>query len=200
MITLPEARRLYGLSDAAHDFDHVVRVLALAERIGEAEGANMSIVRTAALLHDISHHEPAHHLHAAERARELLAQSSRDFVEAVVHAIQAHRFRAEPQPRTLEAKVLYDADKLDAIGAVGVVRAFAHSAHLGQRLFVSLDQIDESSMSEGSDHTAVHEFIFKLSRLRELLYTQTAHEIARGRHEFMVAFFQQLDGELRGER
>ena len=199
MITIDEARRLYDDGDTAHDFDHVLRVLALAERIAKAEGANIEIVRTAALLHDIAHGEPDHHLRGAERARELLANEPPDFVEAVAHAIEAHRFRAEPQPRTLEAKVLSDADKLDAIGAVGVARAFAYSGYHGRRLLAPLNDVDPRSPPTGADHTAVHEFVFKLSRLRDLLYTETAREIARGRHEFMVAFFQRLDAEARGE-
>jgi len=199
MITIDEACQLYKDGDTAHDFDHVLRVLALAERIAEAEGANMEVVRTAVLLHDIAHGQPEHHLRSAERARELLSDEPPDFVEAVAHAIEAHRFRAGPQPRTLEAKVVSDADKLDAIGAVGVARAFALSGHRGERLFAPLDDIDPRSPPSGGDHTAVHEFVFKLSRLRDLLYTKTAREIARDRHEFMVAFFQRLDAEVRGE-
>ncbi|MDH7485675.1 MAG: HD domain-containing protein [Anaerolineae bacterium] len=199
MITIEEARQLYAAGDAAHDFDHVLRVLALAERIAQAEGADMAVVRTAALLHDIAHGEPEHHRRGAERARQLLASQPPAFVEAVAHAIEAHRFRCEPQPRTLEAQVVSDADKLDAIGAVGVARAFAHTAQQGQRLFVPLDEVDEASLASGPGHTAVHEFVFKLSRLRDFLYTHTAREIARGRHEFMVDFFRRLDAEVRGQ-
>jgi uncharacterized protein len=199
LLTIEEARRLYGNDDAAHDFAHVIRVVALAERIGQAEGADLEIVRTAALLHDIAHGEPAHHLRGAQKARELLSGHPPAFVEAVAHAIEAHRFRAAVPPRTLEARVLHDADKLDAIGAVGVARAFAHSEHLGRPLMVPLNEVDAASLDAGADHTAVHEFVFKLSHLRERLYTETAREIGRGRHEFLVAFFRQLDAELRGE-
>jgi len=200
VITIEEARQLYGGDDSAHDFDHVRRTLALAERIGRAEGADLETVRTATLLHDIAHGKPDHHLRGAQQARELLSDQPPAFIEAVVHAIEAHRFRADPQPLTLEAQVVYDADKLDAIGAVGVARAFAHSAHLGHPLMVALDEVDAESLESGPGHSAVHEFVFKLFRLRDHLHTQTARGIARGRHEFMVAFFQQLDGELRDER
>jgi uncharacterized protein len=199
LISIEEARRLYGDDDAAHDFAHVLRVLALARRIGLAEGADMEIVHTAALLHDIAHDEPEHHLRGAERAREVLADAPPAFVEAVAHAVGAHRFRAASPPRTLEAQVVYDADKLDAMGAVGVARAFAHSAHLGRPLMVPLRDVDAESLASGPGHSAVHEFVFKLSHLRERLYTSTAREVARGRHEFMVGFFQQLDRELQGE-
>jgi uncharacterized protein len=198
MLSIEEVRALYGDDDRAHDFDHVLRVLTLAERIAMAEGADMAIIRAATLLHDIAHREPQHHLAGAARARDILAGHDPDFVGAVVHAIQAHRFRCSPDPATPEAQVLFDSDKLDAIGAVGIARAFAHSAHLGQPLFVTLSEAERHTATAGSPYTAVHEYVVKLSRLKDLLYTRTAREIARGRHEFMVAFFDRLDAELLG--
>ena len=105
----------------------MLRVPALAERIAAAEGADGEVVRTAALLHDVAESEDreTHHLLGAQRARALLAGEPDAFVDAVAHAIEAHRFRHDPQPQTLEAKVLSDADKLDSIGAIGIGRAFA---------------------------------------------------------------------------
>ena len=131
MITVDEARSHYETAVAAHDFDHVLRVLALAERIGQAEDADLEIVRAGALLHDVGREQAErigvdHAAFAADRAREILAEQPTEKVAPVVHAIAAHRFRAGPGPTTLEAKVLFDADKLDAIGAVGVARAFAY--------------------------------------------------------------------------
>jgi len=198
LITVAEARRLYDAKDAAHDFDHVLRVMALAERIAIEEGANLQVVRAAALLHDLEHNAGKHHLRGADRAREILQDHPVLLVNDVAHAIAAHRYRAKPDPLTLEAKVLYDADKLDAIGAIGVARVFAHGAFLGNRLFSPLDQIDPTSPPSGPDYTPVHEYCSKLTRLKDLLYTKSAREIARGRHEFMVSFFQQLDAELTG--
>ena len=131
MIEVEEARQYYTDCDAAHDFDHVLRVLALAERIGQAEGAAMEIVRAAALLHDVARAEEertgaCHAKVGAEQARQILAGHPADKVEAVAQAIASHRFRSnEVVPQTLEAKVLYDADKLDAIGAIGIARAYA---------------------------------------------------------------------------
>jgi len=198
MLSIAEVRGLYGDDDQAHDFDHVLRVLALAERIARAEGANIAIVRAATLLHDIAHGQPQHHLAGAQRARDILAGHDPEFVEAVAHAIQAHRFRSSPDPATLEAQVLFDADKLDAIGAIGIARAFAHSAHLGQPLFASLREAQAEMAPPASSHTAVHEYVLKLSRLMDMLYTKTAREIAHRRHEFMVDFFHRLDAELSG--
>jgi len=209
MITITEARRYYEGADATHDFDHVLRVLALAERIGRAEGADLKIVRAATLLHDVGRamDEAAGRDHAAfgaEYVWEILAAHPAAQVKAVSHAIAAHRFRTGPAPETLEAQVLFDADKLDAIGAVGVARAFAYGGARGQRLWAPTEEVDVARwMEEGDDpdtHTPVHEFIVKLSRLKDRLFTPTGRAIAEERHAYMVAFFERFDAEARGER
>ena len=196
---IDEVRRLYEANDVAHAFDHVLRVYRLAERIGRAEGADLRVLLTAALLHDIAHDEPDHHLRGAERARELLADEPAEFVEAVAHCIEAHRFRKGPEPRTLEARILQDADKLDAIGAIGVARAFAHAGHAGEPLWAPWEDVRHSEL-DGPGHTPVHEYWHKLRHLADRLHTPTARAIARERHAFMEAFFRRLDEECRGER
>jgi len=140
-ITVEAARALYEGAGGGHDFHHVWRVVQLAERIARAEGADPEIVLAAAWLHDIgeSRGRADHHLRGAAMARELLATGGRPpgFVEAVAHAVEAHRFRVDPAPRTLEARVVSDADKLDAIGAIGVARAFAYAGAQGTALWVA---------------------------------------------------------------
>jgi len=209
VITTAEARRYYGGTDTVHDFDHVLRVLALAERIGRAEGADLEVVRAAALLHDVGREQAEadgldHAAFAADRAREILNGQPAAKVEAVAHAIAAHRFRSGPEPATLEAQVLFDADKLDAIGAVGVARAFAYGGAHGQRLWAPIETVDVARwMEEGDDpstHTPVHEFVVKLSRLKGQLFTPTGRSIAEERHAYMVAFFERFDAEVQGER
>jgi uncharacterized protein len=202
MITIEEARQYYTGTDAAHGFDHVLRVLTLAERIAQAEGADLEIVRAAALLHDVGRTEEergggCHARIGAELAREILRGHPQDRVEAVVEAIAAHRFRRDPSPQSLEAQVLYDADKLDAIGAIGIARAYAIAGHEGQRLWADLTA--DSDDGQGG-HTPVHEFDFKLSRLKDKLFTITARRIAADRHRFMVAFFQRLTEEVQGRQ
>ncbi len=203
-VTLPvtpaEARRLYENHDAAHAFDHVMRVFRLADRIAQAEGADRRVVLTAVLLHDVVHQGPDHHRRSAALARRVLAQEPPAFVEAVVHCIEAHRFRAGPAPQTLEAQVVHDADKLDAIGAVGVARAFAHAGHHGHRLWAPLADVSATPPPAGPDYTPVHEYWHKLRLLKERLYTPTARALAEERHAFMVAFFQRLDAECQGLR
>jgi uncharacterized protein len=178
----------------------------MAERLAELEKADLAIVRAAALLHDISRpgDESAgvgadHALLAAQEARRILAGDPPEFVEAVAHAIEAHRFRNDHEPETLEARIVFDADKLDAIGAVGVARAFAYGSTLGQPLWGDVSEGYLAGRSQEA-HTAHHEFHVKLKHLADRLYTDSGRRIAEGRHRFMVAFFEQMAAEIRGER
>lgn len=204
-----EARALYDDSDAAHAFDHVLRVTRLAEHIAEAEGANVIIVRTAGYLHDCARLQPEHHLASARHARQLLATTPANFVDAVVHCIEAHRFSTQPHPQTLEAQCLADADKLDAIGAIGIARAYAFAGHYNNRLWsaplpeinaeIGPDRQSYRQRRGGSrDYTPGHEFLCKLEGLTAAMHTATARAIAAQRHHFMTAFFQQLDAEALG--
>jgi uncharacterized protein len=204
MITVEKASRLYPKDDTAHGFDHVLRVLRLAERIGQAEGADLEIVRAAALLHDVARPEEedsgaCHAQAGSKRAREILQGHPPEEVEVVAQAIATHRFREKSIPQTLEAQVLYDADKLDAMGAVGVARAYAISGQTRQRLWGPVPADYQGEAQGTPEHTAVHEFVFKLSRLKETLFTPTARAIAEERHRYMVQFFSRLEKEVKGE-
>jgi uncharacterized protein len=203
LITVEQARQYYEGADAIHDFDHVLRVLALSERLAQTEGADPEIVRTAALLHDVArgHGDRMATDHAqagAQFARELLAGHPPEKVEAVAHAIAAHRFRTGPSPTTPEAQVLHDADKLDAIGAIGVARAFAYGGHEGQRLWAKVAPGYEENEANRPEHTPVHEYVMKLSKIKDRLLTASARQLAEERHTFMVAFFRRLDHEVQG--
>jgi uncharacterized protein len=207
MITIEQARQFYSDDDPVHDFDHILRVLALAERIGAAEGADMDVLRTAALLHDAGRDEAEaagldHAEFAAVRAREILAGQPDEKVGAVVDAIIAHRFRTGPPPKSLEGRVLFDADKLDAIGAIGVARAFAYSGRAGKRLWAPVADDYVVRWQEGrarvGEHTAVHEFVVKLSRLQDRMFTSEGRRIARERHTSMAEFYARLADEVAG--
>jgi uncharacterized protein len=206
-----EARALYSAGDAAHDFDHVLRVTRLAGRIAGAEGADVTVVRLAALLHDVPVQTDAagnpvrraHQLAAAAFARELLAQRglAATQVANVVHCIEAHRFRDRAvTPQTLEARCLYDADKLDSIGAIGVGRAFAFAGAHDARLWTEpwRQAPPDDAKPEGAEYTPVHEFVYKLQRLLATLHTDTARAIGAERHQFMMSFYDRLDAEMSG--
>ncbi len=207
-LTLDEARAYYADAESAHDFDHVLRVTTLAERIARAEGADVEIVRTAALLHDIARADEDiraqgdHAQLAAERARAiLLARGATPAqADAIAHAIAAHRFRGSTPPRTLEAQVLFDADKLDSIGAIGIARAYAVSGALNQKLWSETRPDGVATREQhNAEHTAVAEFAVKLSQVRARVHTATAKRIAEDRHHYMADFFARLDREVRGE-
>ena len=203
MITIKEVRQYYKGADAVHDFDHVLRVVVMAERLAREEGADLEIVRTAALLHDVARGHGdrliADHAQAgAEFAQRLLQGQPAEKVEAVAHAIAAHRFRSGPAPQTLEAKVLHDADKLDAIGAIGVARAFAFGGHEGQRLWAEVPPDYQEAQDTRHEHTPAHEYQIKLLKIKDRLLTESARKLAQDRHRFMVAYFQQLELEVRG--
>jgi uncharacterized protein len=232
-LSVDAARQLYERAGSGHDFDHVLRVLMVARQIALTEGANLPVVCTAALLHDVGESEGRgdHHLRGAAMAREILRDEPPEFVEAVAHAIEAHRFRADPAPRTLEAQVVSDADKLDAIGAIGVARAFAHAGSRGTALWRAPWQTiagasagplqpagdphgeerdappdgapppmdaDSGPRLLGAGYTPVHEYVYKLRRIPDRLYTAAARAIAAERLAVMKSFFDQLDREMAG--
>lgn len=206
-LTEAQAQQLYMMGDAAHDFDHVLRVAHLAVQIARAEGADEEVVLLAAFLHDIPSTlhtavRASHHLAAAEFARNYLTMQDMApaAVENVVHCIEAHRFRDQAiQPQTLEAQCLYDADKLDSIGAIGVARTFAYAGNAGARLWTVpvADVPPVAAQPSGADYTPVHEYVYKLGRLLTTLHTPTAQRLGAQRHQFMATFYEQLDAEMR---
>ena len=167
---------------SSHDRDHVERVVKLAVYIARREGADVEVVKKSAELHDIARDKPNHAIESAKLAREILRREGYDeeFIESVAHCIEAHSFSSGVEPKTLEAKVLSDADKLDAIGAIGIARAFIFSGEKGRSIEETLKHFEE-----------------KLLKLKDLLYTKTAKELAKERHEFLVKFYEQIKKELK---
>ena len=214
MPSIQTARPWYPFADPIHGFDHVLRVYYLAERLALAEGANIEIVRAAVLLHDATGDQASgeeqetrhtHHLASAKFAQQILQLEgwSPELIEAVQHCIRAHRFRDETvQPETIEAKVVFDADKLDAIGAIGVARAIAYALRAGQPIYAQPSNhfIRTGNKEPGEPHSAYHEYIFKLSVLKDRLYTKSARLIAEERHRYMGEFFDILAAEAHGEK
>jgi uncharacterized protein len=117
----------------------------------------------------------------------------------IVHCIRSHRFRGNHTPRTLEAKVLFDADKLDAIGAVGVARAFLFAGEVGACLHNS-DMIIEDSKPYSIDDTGFREYKIKLCKIRDRILTAEGRKIADERHAFMQDFFNRFIEEYEGKR
>ncbi len=210
MPTLEQARDWYASSDAVHDYDHILRVYRMAERLARAEGANLEIVRAAALLHDAEGTTPGaaeradHHHSSAGFAAEVLRSEGwpAERIAAVQHCIRAHRFRDNREPpATIEAKILFDADKLDVLGAIGACRVAAYAALAGEPFFKapSARFLQSGEEEAGEPHSAYHEWLFKLRRIKERLFTPAARALAEERHAYLEEFFARLEKEWAGE-
>lgn len=213
MPTLEEAKSWYPQNDPVHSFDHVLRVYYMAEKLAFAENADLEIVRAAALLHDAHGSETEggnqgrvdHHHDSAKFARKVLQVEgwSEEPIAAVLHCIRAHRFRDNSeQPQTLEAKILFDADKLDAMGAIGITRTIAFAVVASNPIYAEpSERFKKTGKTEpGESHSSYHEHIFKLSKIKDMLFTRKARSLAEERHHFMTDFFARIEAEMRGER
>lgn len=204
MPTLEQARAWYPVDDPTHGFAHIQRVYRLSKHISRLEGARWEIVRSAVLLHDAGAEDVgrgAHHRSSADFAGGILKEEgwSQEDIAAVQHCIRAHRYRDDSlSPQTLEARVLFDADKLDAIGAIGVMRAVAYAVQHGQPLYQtpSIKFLETGEKEPGEAHTPIHEYHFKLRHLAGMMYTPTGQKLADGRHRIMTDFFRCFEGEL----
>lgn len=198
MPTIEDIREFYPADDPVHGLSHVLRVTRLCEKIGEKEQADMRILRAAALLHDVEGDvdlREDHQLAAAAIAERLLVQEGweEDEIQAVLHCIRSHRFRdTREEPRTLEAQILFDADKLDAIGAVGVARAVAYAVRAGMDVYAPPSQhyLETGELAEGESQTVAHEYLYKLRHIKDRIYTKTGRSLAQVRHQRLEDFFQ----------
>ena len=194
-----------------HDFSHVERVYALAERIGVKEGADLFIVRLATLLHDIGRGIEARIGPDPDRHEELSAELARPFlssldlpaelVDQVIAAILTHRHRRGRVPGSLEARCLYDADKLDSIGAVGVARAYLWLGEHGRSVYYPPESwagVDPANNAIEND-SLQREWEIKLGRIKDGLFTRSGKALATTRHERMKRFLEQMEQEVRGE-
>jgi len=194
------------MCDSAHDTQHVYRVLCYAMDIAAHEqGADLGILRAACLLHDIGRAEQYadprvdHAACGGEKARRWLEANgySADFAQAVSDCIHTHRFRSENPPKSLEAKILFDADKLDACGAMGVARTLLYKAHVGLPLYM----LDENGIvldgTSDSENTFFQEYRFKLEKLYDRFYTGRGEALAQGRRAAARDFYEALLREAR---
>jgi uncharacterized protein len=192
----------------SHNWDHTLRVYRLCERIGAAEGVDMDVVLTAAYLHDIArgHQDDSNGaICHAEKGARMAASILQDLPlsavqkENILHCIRSHRFRGNLRPRTPEAKVLFDADKLDAIGAVGVARAYLFAGEIGARLHRQ-DADPDGTRPYTEDDTGYREFKVKLCKIKDRILTREGRKLAVDRHRIMQDFFNRLLEEYEGKR
>lgn len=193
----------FSSDDGAHDLAHLLRVFRNAMRIHAAEGGDGPILAAAVLLHDCVSVEKNSPLRsqasrlAADKARLLLVELGWDEteIEAVAHAIAAHSFSAGITPETIEAKILQDADRLDAIGMVGAARCFYIAGRMGSSLYDPFDpQAEHRPLDDKS--FAIDHFPAKLFKLADGFQTETGRIIARERHQRLETILELFLDEI----
>lgn len=191
-----------------HDFDHTLRVLRNAEKlVTEIPQADLQIIRLAALLHDIARPEEMSakgKICHARKGAELCAFELKkyDFPQAMIEkicaCIQSHRFRGNgPSPQSLEAEIIYDADKLDSIGAIGIARAFHFAGRENARIHNTSEEALNSEPYSRED-SAYREYLVKLRHVPDKMLTIAGKRHAAARAKFMHGFFEQIEREIKG--
>lgn len=202
-----KARGMMDGINACHEWEHTERVYNLAMHIGKKENADLEVLSLAAYLHDIARKEQDesggkidHATRGAEMAKEILKGYNlpEKKLKNILHCIEAHRYRNEIVPTTLEAKILYDADKLDSIGAIGTGRNFSFAGHLGAKVHDKNVNLNKSA-EYTKDDTAYREYMVKLRYVKDKIITEEGKKMAEGRHNFQKEFFERLNKEVEGE-
>lgn len=190
-------------SDAAHDLLHFQRVVNMAKQLGEEQGANANVVVPAAWLHDfvlVPKDDPLR-----SQASRMAAFAAVEFLESVgyppefydgiAHAIESHSFSANIPPQTIEAKVVQDADRLDALGAIGIARCFIVGGILNRAIYRPVDPFCNDREPEDHLYTVDH-FYKKLFLIVDTLQTPSGRAEGERRKTVMSEFLQQLDNEI----
>ncbi|SMO73800.1 HD domain-containing protein [Gracilimonas mengyeensis] len=185
-----------------HDWWHIHRVRNMALKLGEKESANLFVAELAALLHDIADHK----FHEGDEdigpatARKWLKSLEVDdrVIDQVCDIIRGVSFKGsevETPMKTIEGKVVQDADRLDAIGAIGIARAFAYGGHKGRALYnpnINPEKHTSFEAYKKSNGPTINHFYEKLFLLKDRMNTESAREIAEERHRFMEEFFNRF--------
>ncbi|WP_205500732.1 HD domain-containing protein [Rufibacter psychrotolerans] len=208
-VTAQHVEKLFAGEGSGHDWWHIKRVWQNALQIGRQEQADLTIVQLGALLHDIADWK----FHAGDEeagpraAREWLAShhAPESLIARVCQIIREVTFKGagvDTTPSTLEAQVVQDADRLDAIGAIGIGRAFAYGGHKGREMYHpgQAPQL-HASFEEYKKNQAptLNHFYEKLFLLKDRLNTRTGLQMAQERHQYMQQFVQQFLREWHGE-
>jgi uncharacterized protein len=215
------AERYLKGCDAGHDINHALRVYDSCLKLSQGvKGVDLEVLQTAALLHDIGGlkelkdgtGKTCHAQESAKMAQKILEKFKypQEKIDKVVHCILAHRHRTGVKPKTKEAEILFDADKLDALGSLGVARAYIWIGKNNAEIYSNTplkNYIRENIVGRKSNgrikvkskHNPFFEFELKLKRLPQRLHTRKAKKIARERLSYMTSFFDRLKKEVAGK-
>ncbi|HCM1328895.1 TPA: HD domain-containing protein [Vibrio parahaemolyticus] len=189
--------------DAAHDIEHVKRVVKTAKQLCDEENADIAIVLPAAYLHDCFTYpkdHPNRKQSSAIAAKKAIAylesiQYPQHYHDAIAHAIEAHSFSANIRPNTLEAQIVQDADRLDALGAIGVTRCIQVSTQFNAQLYNDNDMFAKERELNDKQFTVDH-FQTKLFKIVDIMNTESAKLEANKRKAFMQTYLEQLHDEV----
>ena len=194
--------------DAAHDIFHFRRVWMTTQKLSTAATVDWLVVLTACYFHDLislPKNHPERHRSSVLAALETHRVLMRDFpdfprqrLSAVCHAIEAHSFSAKIAPETLEAKIVQDADRLEALGAIGLARVFAVSGALGVALFDAEDPFARKRSLDDKQYALDH-FQTKLLTLPLTMQTEQGRHLAQHNADFLLTYMAKLSAELKGE-
>lgn len=203
---LIEGYMLSSMDDAAHDKEHIYRVLYTALDIAKTEeDVDMDVLITACLLHDVGRKEQfenpklCHAQVGAEKAKGFLLRNGFDaeFAERVSECIRSHRFRKDAPPKSIEAKILFDSDKVDVAGALGIARTLVYKGQVNEPIYT---MNEDGSVCDGSDSDCdisfLQEYKYKLERLYSKFFTFRGKEIAISRQKAAVDFYNALLWEV----
>ena len=202
---IEEIRSLYQESDPAHDFTHILRVYRNARRIGQEEGADMPVLLLAALLHDVGSDKKDNSGDPEREKKNLGRQATETFLdsmgldekrkEEVLYAIDVHRFSRGILPVTLEARILQDADRLDALVAVGIARVFLTGGALGREMYHPEDPFCRYREPDDGRWNLDH-FYKKLLKLEAGMHTRSAKRLAVKRTAVLERYLLDLEEEI----
>ncbi|ESP90346.1 hypothetical protein N483_18650 [Pseudoalteromonas luteoviolacea NCIMB 1944] len=190
-------------ADTAHDLSHIQRVVKTAKQLAIEEGADLEVVIPAAWLHDcvaVAKNHPDRAFAskmAADKAERFLIEIGypEDKLEGIYHAIVAHSFSANVSPTTLEAQIVQDADRMDALGAIGVSRCMKVGGAIARHLYHTEDPFCEKREPDDKSYTIDHFFV-KLLHIESQMHTEAAKKEAQRRTEFMQLFLRELGREI----
>jgi len=204
---------------SAHNFDHVMRVYNLALHLAENEDVDLDVIKAAALLHDIGGKKEVddptgktdHAIESAKMAEPILNNLgySKDKIKHIQDCIISHRYRTENKPQTKEAKTVFDADKLETVGAIGIARAFVWVGRNNANIYKKADIIEYAKENLGgkingriqdkTKHSPQINWETKDKHILNYLYTEKAKQVAKDRMIFSENFFKRLENEINGK-